>query len=531
MAARACDRCELRGRHVCAPRAKRALDFFVTLLVHTKGRWSRQPFVPASWQRRDILVPLFGTVEYSTEWGRWVRVYRVAWLEIARKNGKSELMAAIALVLLCGDDEEGAEVYGAACDVGQARKVFDVAQRMVELSPPLAKRCRIYRQSRRILYVPTGSYYEVVAADAAGNLGHNPHGVVFDEVLTQPSRELWDAFTTAFGAREQPLMVAATTAGDDEVGLCATEHDYTEKVLRNPRLDPRRFGYIRNTPPDADPFDPKTWKVANPALGSFKSVSVMRDAARQAASNPAALKAFKQFHLNMWGTSPITKWVTLDLWDATAGLVTRERLRGRTAYGGLDLASTTDLAAFCLVFPDDDDTYDALWRFWAPEARRAELDERTGNQASVWVRDGFLRFTEGDVIDYKAILRDLDADARDFDITELAYDPWGMTQLSQDLTDAGLTVIDMRQGFASMSPPIKAWEGLIRQRRFRHGGNPVMRWMFDNIRMRTDPDGNVKIDRAKSTDKIDGAIAAVMGLDRAIRHQPEPENDYATAGW
>lgn len=535
MVARRCDRCPQSGRHVCQPRAKRALEFFVTLLVHTKGRWARTAFHPASWQRRQILVPLFGTVEWSTEWGRWVRSYRTAWIELARKNGKSELLAGIALVLLCADDEEGAEVYSCACDVPQARKVFDVAQRMVELSPLLSRRCQIFRQSRRIVYLRTGSYYEVVAADAAGNLGHNPHGIIFDEVLTQTSRELWDAFATAMGTREQPLMVAATTAGDDEVGLCATEHDYTERVLRNPRLDPRRFGYIRNTPADADWTSPKTWRIANPALGDFKAVSVMRDACRQAQSNPAALKAFKQFHLNMWGTTAVTKWVPLELWDASAGLVVPEQLAGRTAYAGLDLASTTDLAAWCLTFPapprdGEDPSFDALWRFWAPEARRANLDERTGGQASVWARQGFLTFTEGDVIDYKSIAADIDADARAFNIAEVAYDVWGMTQLSQDLGEAGLTVVPMGQGYATMSPPTKAWEGLIRQRLYRHGGNPVMRWMFDNIRMRTDSGGNIKIDKAKSSDKVDGDVAAVMALDRALR-RPAPAPAYATAGF
>ena len=153
----------------------------------------------------------------------------------------------------------------------------------------------------------------------------------------------------------------------------------------------------------------------------------------------------------------------------------------------------------------------------APSSRRQGLDERTGGQASVWARDGWLRFTEGDVIDYEAILQDLDTDARDFDLRELAYDRWGMTQLSQMLIDQGLTVVPMGQGFASMSPPTKAWEGLIRQRRYRHGGNPAMRWMIDNVRVRNDPSGNVKIDKSRSADKVDGAVAAVMALDRALR--------------
>ena len=237
---------------------------------------------------------------------------------------------------------------------------------------------------------------------------------------------------------------------------------------------------------------------------------------------PEKQKAFRQFRCNTWGLGGVTKWVPLEAWDAAAGLVLREQLVGRSCYGGLDLASTTDLAALCWTFTTLDEegepSFDSLWRVWAPEARRRSLDERTGGQASVWERQGFLRFTPGDVIDYHAIEGDIDTDARDFDVAELAYDRWGMTQLSQDLAEAGLTIVPMAQGFAQMSPPTKAWEGLIRQRLYRHGGNPVLRWMFDNVRIRSDADGNVKLDRGRSTDKIDGCVAAVMALDRALRN-------------
>ena len=508
------------------------IDVFRLLLVHTKARWARTPFELEVWQRRDIIVPLFGYVEWSSEAGRWVRVYWLAWIELARKNGKSELLAGIALVLLCADDEDGAEIYGCACDRDQARKVFDVAQRMVELSPVLSKRLKIYRQVKRIVDERTGSFYEIVSADAAGNLGHNPHGVIFDEVLTQPSRELWDAFRTAWGTRDQALMVAATTAGDDPVGLCATEHDFSERVLRNPKLDPHRLVFMRNLPLEADWTDPKNWKHTNPAAGSFLSMRVLKAECKEALASPVKQKAFRQFRCNTWGLAATNRWMALDTWDATAGMVVRDRLAGRRCFGGLDLASSVDLAAWCLVFPDDQDEpdFDALWRFWAPEARRHYLDERTGGQASVWARQGFLRFTEGDVIDYKAIEADIDTDARAFDLVEVAYDPWGMTQMSQDLMDAGLSVVDMRQGYASMSPPTKAWEGLIRQKRFRHGGNPVMRWMMDNIRLRTDPAGNIKIDKGSSADKVDGPISTVMALDRALRHTKPAKSAYEERG-
>jgi len=534
MAAHRCDRCDQVGEHVCKPRAQRVVDVFGDLLVHTKGRWARTPFELRPWQRKDIVVPLFGTVEWSSEWKCWVRRYRLAWLEMGGKNGKSELCAGFALVLAFADDEEGAEVYGAACDKDQARKVFDVAERMVELSPALSKRLKIYKQAKRIYDPRTGSYYEIIAADAPGNFGHNPHGVVVDEVLTQPSRELWDTLESSMSTRVKPLMIGATTPGDDPLGLCTQEHDHTERVLRQPHLDRHRFGYIRNTPKEADWSDPKVWKLANPALGAFKSRTALRVAYRKARNNPAAVKRFRQYDLATWGIAAVTRWMDLAVWDATAGLVSDEDMVGR-AYGGLDLASTTDLTAWKVTVGSEPDeqgerTFFSRWRFWAPQARQPELDERTGGQASVWARQGFLTFTPGDVIDYQAILAGVDEDAQLYDIQEVGYDRWGMTQLSQILMDAGLEVVPIGQGFASMSAPTKAWEGLIRSGRYRHGGNPVMRWMIDNVRVRTDPAGNVKIDKGRSADKVDGCVAAVMALDRALRAGPEIRSVYESRG-
>jgi phage terminase large subunit-like protein len=505
-------------------RADQTQDFVEKLCVHTKGRHARRPFTLTDWQRDEIVRPLFGTVRYDEQLDEWVRAYRLAWLEVARKNGKSELLAALALKLLVGDHEESAEVYGAARDRDQARKVFDVAQRMVELSPVLSKRLRIFPSSKRIVDPKTASYYEVIAADAAGNLGHNPHGIVFDEVLTQPSRELWDALKTGMGARAQPLMIAATTAGNDANTLAGEEHAFSMKVRDDPSLDPSRFVFIRSTPRDADWRDEASWHEANPALGDFLSLSTLRDEAKEAESSPAKENAFRQFRLNQW-VSQATRWLPLHSWDASAGMVDETELRGRRAFGGLDLASSTDIAALCWTFRDgegDEESYCAAWRFWVPQERLGDLERRTGGAATRWVREGWLRTTEGDVIDYRAILATIDRDAQTFDVHELAYDRWGMTQLATDLADNGMTVVPFGQGFASMSPPTKEWERLVLDKRYRHGGNPVMRWMVDNITVRTDPAGNIKIDKAKSTEKVDGCVAAVMALDRASRYKPKP---------
>lgn len=286
-------------------------------------------------------------------------------------------------------------------------------------------------------------------------------------------------------------------------------------------LRQRRFVYMRNTPKKADWKNEKNWHFANPALGDFLSLEALRQDFQEALEQPSKENAFRQFRLNQW-VQQFNRWLPLHRWDATAGIVDEDDLVGEACYGGLDLASSIDIAALCWDFPDEDGAHDAIWRFWIPEARVKDLDKRTGGDASVWIRNGFIEVTEGDVIDYKAILEQVDKDATQFDIRELAYDPWGMTQLSQDLEEHGMNIVPFRQGFKSMSPPTKELERLIYEFQYRHGGNPVMRWMIDNIVLETDPAENIKINRKKSSDKVDGAIAAVMALDLAVRNEGSP---------
>ncbi len=530
MAARAAKRCECgeRGTHECTLIGDRIVSIFSGILRHTKGRWANKPFLLDPWQEFEIVRPLLATVEWRDEFQVWARRYRVAWLELARKNGKSELLAALALILLGADGEGGAEVYGAAKDREQAGIVFNVAARMVELSPVLSKRLRVYRQTKRIVDRATDSWYQVVAADAAGNLGHNPHGIIFDEIITQPNAELWNALRTGMGARVQPLLIAATTAGNDPKSFAALEHEYSEAVVHDPQRDPRRFVFMRNTPKDTDWRDESVWPIANPALGSFLDIEALRDEAREAELAPRKQNAFRQFRLNEW-VQQATRWLDLAAWDATAGMVVEDKLEGRECFGGLDLSATQDVTALCWDFPSADGSHDALWRFWLPEARLLEFDERTAGMASVWVREGFLRLTEGEIVDYDAVLATIDADARRFKVRQVAFDRWGAVDIVRRLDDRGVEVVSMGQGFASMSAPTKAWERLILAGQYRHGGNPLMRWMADNLVASGDPAGNVKLDKAKSHEKIDGAIAAVMALDRALTY--EPRKRYRTVSY
>jgi phage terminase large subunit-like protein len=387
---------------------------------------------------------------------------------------------------------------------------------MVQLSPVLSKRLKIMKQTKTIVDEQTGSYYTAVCAEADSNLGHNPSGVILDEVLTQPNSDLWDAMRTAMGTRTQPLMVAATTAGNNPASFCAAEHAYCERVLADPSIDPSRFVYLRNTPKEADWEDESNWYFANPALGSFLSIEDLRVEAREAKLAPAKQNAFRQYRLNQW-VQQASRWIDLGAWDASAGDVNADDLKGRDCWAGLDLASTTDIASLCLAFPDSDGVFKLLWRYWIPEDQVRNLDERTAGAASVWVRDGWLIATPGNVIDYKNILHEIDELAQRYTIREIAYDRWGMTQMSQDLTEARMTVVPFGQGFASMSPPAKELERLVLEGKLHHGGNPVTRWMADNVVVRSDPAGNIKPDKEKSHEKIDGIVAACMALDRATR--------------
>jgi phage terminase large subunit-like protein len=496
---------------------ERAVRFVETHLVHTKGKWAGVGFALADWQREGLIRPVFGTLREDG-----LRQYRTVYAEWPRKNGKSEIAAAVALKLLLADGEAGAEIYGAAADKDQAAIVFDVARRMVELNPALSKRVKAYRN--KVLHVPkTGSTYKVLSADAFTKHGLNAHGVIFDELHAQPNRELWDVLTTSTGARTQPLVFAITTAGYDRNSICWELHDYAEKVANGVVDDPSFFGYVIGAPAEADWRDEKVWKAANPAIGSgFRNIEEMRDLARRAEQAPALQNTFRRLYLNQW-TRQETRWLDIRAWDATAGLLNESDLVGRPCYAGLDLASTTDIAALVLVFPLEDGELAVVPHFWVPRdtARERGLRDRVPYEA--WAEQGLIELTEGNVIDYAALGAQIARLGERYDIREIAYDRWGATQLVQDLQGAGFLCVPMGQGFASMAAPTKELLNLTLSKKLRHGGNPVLRWMADNLVVRQDPAGNVKPDKAKSTEKIDGMVALIMGLDRAIRNEaPKP---------
>lgn len=496
---------------------KEAADYavrFIECLCHTKGVWAGKPFELIDWQEQ-IIRDVFGILKPNG-----YRQFNTAYVEIPKKQGKSELAAAIALKLTCGDDEERAEVYGCAADRQQASIVFDVAADMVRMCPALAKRTKILAAQKRIIYLPTNSFYQVLSADAHSKHGFNVHGVMFDELHTQPNRNLYDVMTKGSGdARMQPLYFLITTAGNDTNSICYEVHQKAKDILEGRKTDPTFYPVIYGADEGDDWTDPKVWAKANPSLGETVSIEKVRAACESAKQTPSEENAFRQLRLNQWVKQSV-RWMPMEKWDACDFPVDVERLEGRVCYGGLDLSSTSDITAFVLVFPpmDEDDKYYILPFMWVPEETLELRVRRDHVNYDLWNKEGYLETTEGNVIHYGYIENFIEQLGKRFNIREIAFDRWGAVQMVQNLEGMGFTVVPFGQGFKDMSPPTKELMKLVLEKRIAHGGHPVLRWMMDNIYIKTDPAGNIKADKAKSTEKIDGAIATIMGLDRAIRN-------------
>jgi phage terminase large subunit-like protein len=528
--------CRKVGDHHCAPRVTHVVKFFAEVLVHTKARWARKAFALALWQKRDIVAPLFGTIRWDPESETYVRRYRIAWIELGRKNGKSELLAGIMLFLLVADGEEGAELYGCAKDRDQASIVYEVARRMVELSPILSQRLTIYKQGKRIVDERTGSFYQVIAADASGNLGQNPHGIAFDEVITQPNGDLWSALRTGFGARTQPLMVGVTTPGDDDSSFAKAEHDEMIRIAEDPSRNPHTFVYIRNVPADADPWNERNWKLGNPALGDFLSLQVLREEAVEAKNDRTKENKFRQFRLSQW-VQQTTRWLSIAEWNDNIGDLgiapepdwLAPQLEGRKCWAGLDLSSKLDLTAWSLLFEDGT----VIWRYWAPESVVPLLDKHTAGKFSLWCDAGWVTLTDGNTIDYDLIYSAIEIDHARYSIAGIVYDRWSGEPVRQEIQKrTGLEMNESATTFDRMTLPMKELSRLLKSQELAHGGNPVSTWMADSLEAKSPRDDGdrvrpVKPDRGKTGKRIDGMVTLLMSIDGrlAVLEAEEPPKD------
>ena len=490
---------------------------FIEALRHTKGEFHGQPFHLLPWQEK-IIRDVFGTVRDDDP---TMRQYTTAYIEIPKKNGKSELGAAIALNMLINDDEWKAEVYSCASDRQQAAIMFDVAVDMVRQSPALMKRVKIIPSTRRMIYQPTGSIYQVLSSEVATKHGLNVSACIFDELHTQPTRALYDVMTQGSGdARKQPLWFLLTTAGTDRNSICWEVHQKALDILEGRKNDPRFYPVLFGLPDEADWTSEENWYRANPSLDHTITIDKVRDAFRKAQETPADENQFRQLRLNQWVKQSV-RWMPMDKWDECGGVVDPYALEGRACYAGLDLSSTSDLTALVLVFPPtaEDEPYIALPFFWLPEETLSLRVRRDHVPYDQWAKRGFIQTTEGNVVHYGFIERFICELGERYDIREIAHDRWNATMMVQTLEDDGFTMVPFGQGFKDMSPPTKELMRIVLEHRLCHGGHPVLRWNMDNAFVRTDPAGNLKLDKEKSTEKVDGAVALVMALDRAMKNQ------------
>lgn len=507
--------------HYDKAKADRAVKF-IQNLKHTKGKWDGKKFMLLPWQEQ-IVRDIFGIVRADGK-----RQFLTAYVEIPKKQGKSELAAAIALYLLYADGEASAEVYGAACDRNQASIVFDVAKQMVMKSPALMKRSKIAVATKRIVNYSNAGFYQVLSAETGTKHGLNVSGLVFDEIHAQPNRKLYDVLTKGSGdAREQPLFFIITTAGTDKQSICYELHTKSLDIMNGRKNDSTFYPVVYGLAEGDDWNDEANWYKANPSLGHTIAIERVREAYKNALENPAEENVFKQLRLNMWTNSTVV-WIPEHIYDKGNSPIDIDSLAGRDCYAGLDLANTSDITAFVLVFPprSEDEKYIVLPFFWLPEDTLELRCRRDHVLYDVWERQGYINTTEGNVIHYGFIERFIEELGKKYHIKEIAYDRWNATQMVQNLEDEGFTMVPFGQGFKDMSPPSKELYKLLMEGSIIHGGNPVLKWMAQNVVMRTDPAGNIKPDKERSVEKIDGIVALIMGLDRCIRNGGETTSIY-----
>ena len=410
-----------------------------------------------------------------------MRRYRTLFAMVPRKAGKSTLAAGIALYLLFCDDEAAGEIYGAASDRQQAGIILEMAKTMVAASPALRSRAKVY--ARSIVVPATGSSYRVVSSDAYSAHGLSPSGIIFDEVHTQPNRELFDALTTGMGARRQPLTVAISTAGYERESLCFEMYEHACKVRDGLVDDTSLLPVIYEAPQDADWTDPQTWRKAHPGIGISTTEQFIAAECEKALQLPSYENSFRRLLLNQW-TEQETRWISMAAWDRNEHAL--PELRGRECAAGLDLSTTTDLSCFCLAVPDGRLVHLVPY-LWAPAEQVRQRALRDQVPYETWVREGYIETTPGASIDYEIIRTRVNEIADCANITTIAYDPWNATGLVKDLTADGFNMVPVRQGFVSMSAPTKEFERRLLAGELNHAGNPVLRWMANNVTVRTDP--------------------------------------------
>jgi phage terminase large subunit-like protein len=482
----------------------------INRLTHTKGPSAGQPFNLRPWQER-VLRKIFKTKRGG------LRQYRTVLLMLPRKNGKSELCAALAIYFLLFDGERGGEIYSAAADREQASLVFNVAAQMIRAEPELLAQVEIVESQKRIVHPRSGSFYRAISAEAYSKHGFNASVVIYDELHAAPDRELWDVLTTSQGARAQPITIAITTAGYDRTSILWELYSHAKRVQRHPTLDPTFLPILYEAPMDADWTDERVWHAANPALGDFRSLDDMRIAFARAQQIPAQENTFRRLYLNQW-TLAHTAYFQREKWDACA-TATDGELADAPCFGGLDLGQSDDFTAWVRIWLLRDGRVAVRCRFWVPESALHTWPERP---YLAWRQAGLLEVTPGDTTDLDLVEAVVAKECQQSRVRELAYDKRFAQQLALHLQGAGVTMVDTPQGF-QLTEAIRKVSEWVTTGVLCHNGHAVLGWMADNTVVTTGRNNEVRLDKQRAKDKIDGIAALVMAASRAIVQTPGPE--------
>ena len=500
-----------------------AVEFFSNL-KHTKGKYHGKPFTLLSWEEK-IIRDVYGTVKEDG-----TRQYKTIYIEIPKKNGKSELGAGAALYSLYGDGEMGGEVYGCAGNREQAGIVFDVAKEMVMQSPVLLKRSRITGSdtgSTKAIYdIKTNSKYKVISAEAFSKHGYNISCCVFDELHAQPNRKLWDVMTSFSGVgREQPLWWVLTTAGDDpdRESIGWEIHEYAMNVLSGEHPDPTWYVVIFGYDGE-DIYNEENWKIANPGLGHNLKIEDMREDAVRARYNLANERNFRWLRLNQWPTTKLSPWLPLDLWDKTNGEWTLKDLNKKVCFIGMDLSSTTDLTALCALFPPQGKQLDwrAIWKAFIPEDNMRARTAKDHVDYDKYERGGWIIPTPGNVVDYTVVKEWIFKWVNDFKVQEICLDRSFAAMLIQELEKKDLVCVDVPQTYVVLTNPMNTIDMLMNTPgKFTHEKNLTARWCFGNTSIAKNGNEQIKYvkeHRGKSvvrTKRIDTTAALVIAMARA----------------
>jgi phage terminase large subunit-like protein len=518
--------------------ADRVRAFFGKFLRHSKGQFADRKFELLDWQWQRIVGPLFG---WRMQDG--TRRFRKCGIAVPKKNGKSTLLSGIGLYMLCGDGEAGAEVYSAAASRDQASIVFNEAMNMVKSSPALESRIALKQQVKEMTY--ESCHYKALSSEVPTKDGLNIHCLLFDELHTQPDWKLWNVLQYGFASRRQPILLWITTAGiHAPESICAIQWEYARQVQESKTIDISFLPCVYEASEKEDWKSEDVFRKANPSYLYTIPRRTWQDDVEQAIKLPSNENNFKRYHLNIW-TKQVTKWIPTEAWDrcrADFGLPVKRT----KVWIGLDLASTSDLAAAAILWRADrvageDEEYDEsdaeavprlrLWPvFWLPAAALARRRRENRALLDTWCDAGLIRTTPTQTLDYGVIRRDLGELADRLRVAEISIDPWNATQLATDLAGDGFEVCFTRTGFVSISAATKEFERLVLDGQLEHPGNPVLDWCLSNVSVETDASGNLKPSKGKSSEKIDGIVAAILGLARIIQAPKSRRSVYETRG-